>query len=214
MDTLLRWNFNVWNNCRAFLFPSSDIQFYHFMKHVTTMGKKHIMLTFDMLDWDADGEIGFEEFYMMVCILLSSEVRHSLTKHDHIKNSPSTLTTTIQGSQYLSKKASSSFWCCRKNPFTAKFPLSLSLLLFYERLSHVLNCVCVRSTMWKRPSSVTISSLSLSCWIWTVAKPSTWKSLRHPDSFSTSRVPISKRSWTCLTSLGTRYRCHTTTSAA
>uniref|UniRef100_A0A672MP89 EF-hand domain-containing protein n=1 Tax=Sinocyclocheilus grahami TaxID=75366 RepID=A0A672MP89_SINGR len=51
----------------------NDIQFYHFMKHVTTMGKKHIMLTFDMLDWDADGEIGFEEFYMMVCILLSSE---------------------------------------------------------------------------------------------------------------------------------------------
>lgn len=74
------------------------------MKHVTTMGKKHIMLTFDMLDWDGDGEIGFEEFYMIVCILLSSEVRHSLTKHDHIKNSPSTLTTTIQGSQYLSKK--------------------------------------------------------------------------------------------------------------
>uniref|UniRef100_A0A673GIU1 EF-hand calcium binding domain 9 n=1 Tax=Sinocyclocheilus rhinocerous TaxID=307959 RepID=A0A673GIU1_9TELE len=62
----------VWNNCCTFLFPSSDIQFYHF-KHVTTMGKKRIMLTFDMLDWDADGEIGFEEFYMMVCILLSSE---------------------------------------------------------------------------------------------------------------------------------------------
>lgn len=103
MDTLLRWNFNVWNNCRAFLFPSSDIQFYHFMKHVTTMGKKNIMLTFDMLDWDADGEIGFEEFYMMVCILLSSEVRHSLTKHDHIKNSPSTFTTTIRAHNIWAK---------------------------------------------------------------------------------------------------------------
>ncbi|XP_051945068.1 EF-hand calcium-binding domain-containing protein 9-like [Xyrauchen texanus] len=51
----------------------NDIQFYHFMRHVTDLGKKDIMLTFDMLDSDANGEIDFEEFYMLVCILLSSE---------------------------------------------------------------------------------------------------------------------------------------------
>nr|XP_015204778.1 PREDICTED: EF-hand calcium-binding domain-containing protein 9 isoform X2 [Lepisosteus oculatus]XP_015204779.1 PREDICTED: EF-hand calcium-binding domain-containing protein 9 isoform X2 [Lepisosteus oculatus] len=31
------------------------------------------MLIFDMLDWNASGEIGFEEFYLLVCILLSNE---------------------------------------------------------------------------------------------------------------------------------------------
>ncbi|KAM6953767.1 EF-hand calcium-binding domain-containing protein 9-like [Aplochiton taeniatus] len=50
-----------------------DIQFYHFMCHVTDLKKKEIKMTFDMLDWDACGEIGFEQFYMLVCILLSSE---------------------------------------------------------------------------------------------------------------------------------------------
>ncbi|XP_067104293.1 EF-hand calcium-binding domain-containing protein 9-like [Osmerus mordax] len=51
----------------------NDIQFCHFMHHVTDLKKKEIMHTFDMLDWDASGEIGFEQFYMLVCILLSSE---------------------------------------------------------------------------------------------------------------------------------------------
>uniref|UniRef100_A0A4W5NV95 EF-hand calcium binding domain 9 n=1 Tax=Hucho hucho TaxID=62062 RepID=A0A4W5NV95_9TELE len=52
----------------------NDIQFYHFMHHVTDLKKKEIMMTFDMLDWNASGEIGFEQFYMLVCILLCSEV--------------------------------------------------------------------------------------------------------------------------------------------
>ncbi|KAM9513429.1 EF-hand calcium-binding domain-containing protein 9-like [Salvelinus alpinus] len=51
----------------------NDIQFYHFMHHVTDLKKKEIMMTFDMLDWNASGEIGFEQFYMLVCILLCSE---------------------------------------------------------------------------------------------------------------------------------------------
>lgn len=144
MDTLLRWNFNVWNNCRAFLFPSSDIQFYHFMKHVTTMGKKNIMLTFDMLDWDADGEIGFEEFYMMVCILLSSEVRHSLTKHDHIKNSPSTLTTTIQGSQYLSKKSLFLFLMLQEKPIYSQISsVFIIVIVLWEVVTCAELCVYV-----------------------------------------------------------------------
>uniref|UniRef100_A0A287D051 EF-hand calcium binding domain 9 n=1 Tax=Ictidomys tridecemlineatus TaxID=43179 RepID=A0A287D051_ICTTR len=30
-------------------------------------------MVFDMLDWNAMGEIGFEQFYMLVCILLSHQ---------------------------------------------------------------------------------------------------------------------------------------------
>ncbi|MBN3316358.1 EFCB9 protein, partial [Atractosteus spatula] len=51
----------------------NDVQFYHFLRHVTDLRKKDIMLIFDMLDWNASGEIGFEEFYLLVCILLSNE---------------------------------------------------------------------------------------------------------------------------------------------
>ncbi|KAL0973815.1 hypothetical protein UPYG_G00211530 [Umbra pygmaea] len=51
----------------------NDIQFFHFMHHVTDMKTKDIRMTFDMLDWDACGQIGFEQFYMLVCILLSTE---------------------------------------------------------------------------------------------------------------------------------------------
>ncbi|XP_038596493.1 EF-hand calcium-binding domain-containing protein 9 [Tachyglossus aculeatus] len=51
----------------------NDILFYHFLRHVTNLRKRQIMLVFDLLDWDATGEIGFEEFYMLACILLSHE---------------------------------------------------------------------------------------------------------------------------------------------
>lgn len=34
----------------------------------------HIKMIFDMLDWTAMGEIGFDQFYMLVCILLSHQV--------------------------------------------------------------------------------------------------------------------------------------------
>lgn len=32
------------------------------------------MIVFDMLDWNAVGEIGFDQFYMLVCILLARQV--------------------------------------------------------------------------------------------------------------------------------------------
>ncbi|XP_068958480.1 EF-hand calcium-binding domain-containing protein 9 [Petaurus breviceps papuanus] len=51
----------------------NDVVFYHFLHHVTDLNKHQIMKVFDMLDWDATGEIGFDEFYMLVCILLSHE---------------------------------------------------------------------------------------------------------------------------------------------
>ncbi|KAJ7984027.1 hypothetical protein DPEC_G00367660 [Dallia pectoralis] len=50
-----------------------DVQFYHFMHHVTDLKKKEILMTFNMLDWNASGEIDFDQFYMLVCILLCSE---------------------------------------------------------------------------------------------------------------------------------------------
>ncbi|XP_041917681.1 EF-hand calcium-binding domain-containing protein 9-like [Alosa sapidissima] len=51
----------------------NDVQFAHFMREVTTFGEKEIMMTFDMLDRNGSGAIGFQQFYMLVCILLSSQ---------------------------------------------------------------------------------------------------------------------------------------------
>ncbi|KAI7801863.1 EF-hand calcium-binding domain-containing protein 9-like [Triplophysa rosa] len=51
----------------------NDVQFFCFMRHVTDLKKTKIMLTFDMLDSDGDGEIRFDEFYILACILLSSK---------------------------------------------------------------------------------------------------------------------------------------------
>ncbi|XP_070300733.1 EF-hand calcium-binding domain-containing protein 9 [Salvelinus sp. IW2-2015] len=48
------------------------IQFYHFMHHVTDLKKKEIMMTFDLLDWNDSGEIGFQQFYMLVCMSVQS----------------------------------------------------------------------------------------------------------------------------------------------
>ncbi|CAM2118245.1 unnamed protein product [Caretta caretta] len=50
-----------------------DLQLYHFLRYVTDLTKKQIMLVFDLLDWNAAGEIGFDELYMLVCILISHE---------------------------------------------------------------------------------------------------------------------------------------------
>ncbi|XP_027697826.1 EF-hand calcium-binding domain-containing protein 9 [Vombatus ursinus] len=51
----------------------NDVVFYHFLHHVTDLNRNQIMIVFDMLDWNATGEIGFDEFYMLVCVLLSHE---------------------------------------------------------------------------------------------------------------------------------------------
>ncbi|KAK1804571.1 hypothetical protein P4O66_020052 [Electrophorus voltai] len=52
-----------------------DVQFYHFMRHVSDLGKEQIMMTFDLLDWSASGEISFEAFHLLACILLCCEYR-------------------------------------------------------------------------------------------------------------------------------------------
>ena len=47
--------------------------FYHFLHHVTDLTRNQITVVFNMLDWNAVGEIGFDQFYMLVCILLAQE---------------------------------------------------------------------------------------------------------------------------------------------
>uniref|UniRef100_G3TM95 EF-hand calcium binding domain 9 n=2 Tax=Loxodonta africana TaxID=9785 RepID=G3TM95_LOXAF len=51
----------------------NDVLFFHFLHHVTNLNRPQIMIIFDMLDWNAVGEIGFDQFYMLVCILLSHQ---------------------------------------------------------------------------------------------------------------------------------------------
>lgn len=51
----------------------SDLQFYSFLRYVTDLTNHQIMLVFDLLDWDGTGEIGYDEFYMLVCIIMAHE---------------------------------------------------------------------------------------------------------------------------------------------
>ncbi|XP_007465618.1 PREDICTED: EF-hand calcium-binding domain-containing protein 9 [Lipotes vexillifer] len=51
----------------------NDVLFYHFLHHVTDLKRNQITIVFNMLDWKAVGEIGFDQFYMLVCILLAQE---------------------------------------------------------------------------------------------------------------------------------------------
>ncbi|XP_058162327.1 EF-hand calcium-binding domain-containing protein 9 [Dasypus novemcinctus] len=51
----------------------NDVLFFHFLHHVTNLNRAQIMIVFDMLDWNAVGEIGFDQFYMLVCILLAHQ---------------------------------------------------------------------------------------------------------------------------------------------
>ncbi|XP_036050673.1 EF-hand calcium-binding domain-containing protein 9 [Onychomys torridus] len=51
----------------------NDVLFFHFLHHVTNMKITQIKMIFDMLDWMAVGEIGFDQFYVLVCIVLSHQ---------------------------------------------------------------------------------------------------------------------------------------------
>ena len=67
------WTF--WNCFRItpLISLSTDVLFYHFLHHVTDLKRNQITIVFNMLDWNAVGEIGFDQFYMLVCILLAQE---------------------------------------------------------------------------------------------------------------------------------------------
>lgn len=53
---------------------SVDIQFYVFMHSATDLSKDQIYRVFDMLDVDNSGLLDFDEFYLLVCILLAVRV--------------------------------------------------------------------------------------------------------------------------------------------
>ncbi|XP_060096572.1 EF-hand calcium-binding domain-containing protein 9 [Heteronotia binoei] len=65
----------------------NDLQFYHFLHYVTDLRKDEIMLVFDLLDWDGKGEVGFDEFYMLACIIKSHEdqlEKQFMYRHSHL----------------------------------------------------------------------------------------------------------------------------------
>lgn len=41
---------------------------------MTNLKTTQIQKVFDMMDWTAVGEIGFDQFYVLVCIVLSHQV--------------------------------------------------------------------------------------------------------------------------------------------
>ncbi|XP_055498980.1 EF-hand calcium-binding domain-containing protein 9-like [Leucoraja erinacea] len=51
----------------------NDVQFFHFLRCITDMTTQHIKKTFNMFDWRASGEIGFDEFYMLICIIIANK---------------------------------------------------------------------------------------------------------------------------------------------
>jgi hypothetical protein len=61
--------------CSCYCFSSIDIQFYVFMHSATDLSKDQIYRVFDMLDVDNSGLLDFDEFYLLVCILLAVRVR-------------------------------------------------------------------------------------------------------------------------------------------
>lgn len=72
-----------WNRLRIthLLSPTvTDVLFYHFLHHVTNLKRRQIMIVFNMLDWNAMGEIAFDQFYMLVCILLAQQVSTNLAR--------------------------------------------------------------------------------------------------------------------------------------
>lgn len=52
----------------------SDIQFLVFMRVVTDLSKDKIYAVFDMLDVDHSGLLDFDEFYLLICILIAVRV--------------------------------------------------------------------------------------------------------------------------------------------
>lgn len=55
-----------------------DIQFLVFMKTVTDLSNHKIYSVFDMLDVDHSGLLDFDEFYLLVCILIAVRVSNHL----------------------------------------------------------------------------------------------------------------------------------------
>ena len=67
----------------------TDIQFLVFLKAVTDLSKDKIYAVFDMLDVDHSGLVDFDEFYLLICILIAVRVSCTLLLSilSHIFNS-------------------------------------------------------------------------------------------------------------------------------
>lgn len=62
----------------------NDLQFLAFMRVSTDLNESEIYKVFDMLDVDGSGTIDFDEFYLLVCILIAvqdSEEKHFIYRH-------------------------------------------------------------------------------------------------------------------------------------
>ncbi len=62
----------------------NDIQFLCFMSSMTDLPPNQIYKVFDMFDCDGSGTIEFDEFYLLVCMLLAikdHEEKHFLWRH-------------------------------------------------------------------------------------------------------------------------------------
>ena len=57
----------------------NDVQFCAFMKTVTDLDVKQIYKIFDMMDTDRSGTIDFDEFYLLICLLIA--VKDKVEKH-------------------------------------------------------------------------------------------------------------------------------------
>lgn len=51
------------------------MQFDAFMRSATDLNREHIYQVFDMLDVDHSGLLDFDEFYLLICILIAIRVR-------------------------------------------------------------------------------------------------------------------------------------------
>ena len=68
----------------------NDVQFCAFMKTATDLNTNQIYKVFDMLDVDGSGAMDFDEFYLLICILIAVQdkveknfiYRHSRTVFD------------------------------------------------------------------------------------------------------------------------------------
>lgn len=68
----------------------NDLQFCAFMKTATDLSTNQIYKVFDMLDVDGSGSMDFDEFYLLICILIAVQdnveknfiYRHSRTVFD------------------------------------------------------------------------------------------------------------------------------------
>ncbi|XP_020903964.1 EF-hand calcium-binding domain-containing protein 9 [Exaiptasia diaphana] len=62
----------------------NDLQFLAFMRVSTDLNESEIYKVFDMLDVDGSGTIDFDEFYLLVCILIAvqdNEEKHFIYRH-------------------------------------------------------------------------------------------------------------------------------------